>query len=81
MTCSFSAALYLATIDRWPYGWVVALVGGLSLPVTLAVGYGFTLVVEEGLLPYVKRPVTQTARTGYGSIYSFVRSSVLRILP
>jgi peptidoglycan/LPS O-acetylase OafA/YrhL len=79
--CSFSAALYLATIDAWPYGWVVALVGGLSLPVALAVGYGFTLIIEEGLLPYVKRPVTRAARAGYGSVYSFVRSSVLRILP
>lgn len=79
--CSFSAALYLATIDRWPYGWVVALVGGLTLPVTLAVGYGFTLVVEDGLLPYVKRPLTRAAHATYDAIYSFVRSSVLRILP
>jgi peptidoglycan/LPS O-acetylase OafA/YrhL len=79
--CSFSAALYLATIDAWPYGWVVAAVGGLTLPVTLAVGYGFTLIVEEGLLPYVKRPVVRAAHAAYASIYSFVRSSVLRILP
>jgi peptidoglycan/LPS O-acetylase OafA/YrhL len=79
--CSFSAALYLATTDTWPYGWMIALVGGLSLPVTLAVGYGFTLVVEEGLLPYVKRPLTRAAHAGYGAIYSFARSSVLRILP
>jgi peptidoglycan/LPS O-acetylase OafA/YrhL len=68
--CSFSAALYLATIDAWPYGGVVALVVGLTLPVTLAVGYGFTLVVEEGLLPPLK-----------DLFYRRVRSSVLRILP
>ena len=79
--CSFSAALYLATVDAWPYGWVVAVVLGLSLPVALAVGYGFTLIIEEGLLPYVKRPVTRLAHAGYASAYSFVRSSVLRILP
>jgi peptidoglycan/LPS O-acetylase OafA/YrhL len=72
--CSFSAALYLATIDAWPYGAVVALVLGLTVPVTLAVGYGFTRVVEEGLLPSIKRPLTRL-------VYSRVRSSVLRILP
>jgi peptidoglycan/LPS O-acetylase OafA/YrhL len=43
-------ALYLALIDVLPYGLVVALVGGLSLPAALAACYVFTLVVEEGTL-------------------------------
>ena len=42
------------------------------------VGDGFTLAIEDGLLRYVKHPLTRAA---YASIYSFVRSSVLRILP
>jgi peptidoglycan/LPS O-acetylase OafA/YrhL len=79
--CSFSAALYLATVDAWPYPWVVVLVGGLSLPVTLIVGYAFTVVIEEGLLPWLKRPLTNVAHAAYALVYRSVRSSVLRILP
>jgi len=68
--CSFSSALYVALVDVLPYGLLVAVVGGLSVGVTICAAYGFTLVVEEGVLPWLKRP-----------IYRSVRSSVLRILP
>ena len=79
--CSFSSTLYLALIDVLPYGLVVALVGGLSLPAALAAGYAFTLLVEEGALPRIKRPLRAAASRSSDLAYSFVRSSVLRILP
>lgn len=79
--CSFSAALYLATVDAWPYPWVVVLVSGLTLPVTLLVGYVFTVAIEEGLLPRLKRPLTRAAYATYAAAHRSVRSSVLKILP
>lgn len=79
--CSFSAALYLATVDAWPYPWVIVLVGGLSLPVTVLVGYVFTVAIEEGLLPRLKPPITRAAHAAHALVYRSVRSSVLRILP
>jgi peptidoglycan/LPS O-acetylase OafA/YrhL len=79
--CSFSSALYLALIDILPYGLVVALVGGLSLPVALSAGYAFALVIEEGVLPQIKRPLRAAVGRAGDFAYSFVRSSVLRILP
>lgn len=81
LICSVSSTLYLTLIDVLPYGLVVALVGGLSLPAALATGYVFTLVVEEGALPRIKRPLRAAVSRAGDLAYSFVRSSVLRILP
>ena len=59
--CSFSSALYIALIERVPYWMVVCVVGSLTLPLAIGVGYGFTVLVEERLLQRAKKVITSIA--------------------
>jgi len=81
LICSLSSALYLALIDVLPYGLLVVAVVVPSVLAALAVGWGFSEIVEERLLPAIKQPIVGIAQWFYAQLYSFVRSSVLRILP
>jgi peptidoglycan/LPS O-acetylase OafA/YrhL len=81
LICTFSSALYLALIDVLPYGLLVAAVAIPSVVVALAAAWGFSVGVEETLLPRIKRPVVGAAHWAYDFVDKRVRSSVLRILP
>jgi peptidoglycan/LPS O-acetylase OafA/YrhL len=52
--CSFASALFIA-VQAWPYAMVVLVVGGLTFIVAIATAVCFTVIVEETLLPQVKR--------------------------
>jgi peptidoglycan/LPS O-acetylase OafA/YrhL len=81
LICAFSSALYLVLIDAVPYGLLVAAVAIPSVVLALAVAWGFSVVVEETLLPRIKRPIMGAAYRAYDLVYRSVRSSVLRIFP
>jgi peptidoglycan/LPS O-acetylase OafA/YrhL len=55
--CSFGSALFLATMNVMPY-WAVVMVTGLpTFGVAVVVGFAFTRIVEEGLMPVVKTAI------------------------
>jgi peptidoglycan/LPS O-acetylase OafA/YrhL len=55
--CSFSSALFIAATHAMPYAMVVLVVGGLTSVVVIAVAFGFTVVVEERLLSWIKKAI------------------------
>jgi peptidoglycan/LPS O-acetylase OafA/YrhL len=81
LICTFSSALYLGLIDVLPYGLLVAAVAIPSVVVALAVAWGFSVGVEETLMPRIKRPIVGAAYRAYDLVCNCVRSAVLRILP
>ena len=83
VTC---AALTVNVVLRWPAATTTLLGTTAKIVLLLAsattafpVGAAearVTVAVEEGLLPWLKRPLTNTAYTAYDWLYSRVRSSV-----
>jgi peptidoglycan/LPS O-acetylase OafA/YrhL len=66
--CSFSSALFLASVDVLPYWLVVVGVGGLTVAVAMGVAWLFTLLVEERLLPSLKGELAALANAGFDAL-------------
>jgi len=55
--CSFASGLFLVTLGKMPY-WAVVVVTGLpTLGLAILVGFAFTRIIEEGLMPVVKMAI------------------------
>ena len=57
---------------------VVVVVGGLTVALSIAAGYIFTLVVEERLLRWLKRRIAAAANPAYDAASGNVRGLVAR---
>ena len=68
--------MYVAIIERLPYCMVVCVVGSLTLPLAIAVGYGFTVLIEEHSLRRAKKIVMLVADRALDLILSTVRARV-----